>query len=478
MTTSSSPSRRPAPRRAPGWLPWAAGLVLVVVVAGVGASAWSRSHRGRAALLTLGDQRAFGDVQRAVDGVLVAALPGLHEGAAPEPNPEHPERDCDWPAPTLGDGAVVRCRTAAVGAEETWWSVQERVARALEPVGAEVLWGERLPGARARRGQAPEPDEQTDLLRLDVGVAGRPTHTLLLLREGRKRPRIAWGGSPGRDAWNTLAGGTGPVVALVIDDWGNNRSAAAGAILDLPVPLTMAILPGLSYSRHFALQRTDLVLPADRPAGDEAQHALARAVAGALVDVTVRVGAETAPTRRRETILHMPMQPEGYPATNPGSRALLVGMDHAAVVERVDEALAGLPGVSGLNNHMGSAATADAALMKDLMGVLAERHLLFVDSVTSAHTVAYDEAVKAGLPAEKNRIFLDYDNEDPARIKANLERLVQSARATGFALGIGHPHPATADVLTREIPRLAAEGVRFVTVSEFMALKAAARGDG
>lgn len=51
---------------------------------------------------------------------------------------------------------------------------------------------------------------------------------------------------------------------------------------------------------------------------------------------------------------------------------------------------------------------------------------------------------------------------------------MQAARRTGFALGIGHPHPATADVLAREVPRLAAEGVRFVTVSEYLALKRAA----
>ena len=109
------------------------------------------------------------------------------------------------------------------------------------------------------------------------------------------------------------------------------------------------------------------------------------------------------------------------------------------------------------------------------MAVLAERDLFFVDSLTSSRSVGAEQARAHGLPTVENRIFLDVDNDDPRRIRANLDRLVEAARRTGFALGIGHPHPATADVLAREIPRLRRDGVRFVTVSEFLALRAAAR---
>jgi polysaccharide deacetylase 2 family uncharacterized protein YibQ len=90
--------------------------------------------------------------------------------------------------------------------------------------------------------------------------------------------------------------------------------------------------------------------------------------------------------------------------------------------------------------------------------------------------VAWEVAREAGVPAVRNRIFLDYDNEDSESIRANLETLVRSARQRGFALGIGHPHPRTADVLRRELPRLQAAGVRFVTVSELLALRRAREG--
>jgi polysaccharide deacetylase 2 family uncharacterized protein YibQ len=134
-----------------------------------------------------------------------------------------------------------------------------------------------------------------------------------------------------------------------------------------------------------------------------------------------------------------------------------------------------LPMITGVNNHMGSAATSDRPTMVALMKALRSRDLLFIDSLTSAKSVAHAEAVNAGLPTAKNRIFLDYDNKNQVTIKANLEVLVRSARSSGFALGICHPHRATAEVLAREIPRLMKEGVRFVTVSELLALRDQAR---
>ena len=377
--------------------------------------------------------------------------------------------------PALGEDAAIRCRRVTVDGEESWWQVQARLAAALEAVGTRILWGERLPGERPRRGRLPGPDETTDALRIDLGVAGRPTHTLVLQRAGREKEPI-WGGGSGQTAWSELAAAAGPVVALVVDDWGYSRSEAARRILELPAPLTLAVLPGLSFSRHFALERTDLVLPPEAQGGDDHDLRRLRREAGCPVEVALAVAPATAPPRRREIMLHLPMEPEAYPATDPGPLALMRGMGRAAIAARVDSALVSLPDVTGVNNHMGSAATSDPGLMADLMAVLAERGLFFVDSVTSSRSVAAEEARRAGLPVAENRIFLDYDNEDPQRIRANLRRLVEAARRTGFALGIGHPHPATADVLAVEIPRLRREGVRFVTVSEFLALRRAAAG--
>ena len=451
-----------------GRWPWLLGGAVVVVLIGFGLLNWTQTRHGQATLLTLGSEKMYGDVQTAVDAALTAALPDFASGPAVDP------RDHDWPAPELGPGAMIRCRRVDVAAGESWWEVQSRLQAAVETAGARVLWGERLLPERLGRDQL-SPNDDRDLLRLDIGVTGRPTHTLVLGRPGDRTP-VQWGGGPGLARWTEFAAGGEPTVALIIDDWGHGKTGPAMQILDLPVPLTMAVLPELPYSRFFSLQGTDLILPPGRqtePTADEAvaDGRPARLAAGCIVEISVGQRRAAWPVKRREVMLHLPMEPDGYPATNPGADAVLVGMSAADIRARLDQALASMTAVTGLNNHMGSAATSDTPTMRTLMDLLRERDLFFVDSLTSSRSVAYAEAVRAGIPAERNRIFLDYDNENETTIAANLARLVQSAKSAGFAVGIGHPHPATAAVLARELPRLASQGVRFVTVSELMALR-------
>ncbi len=463
-------------------LSWILGVACVVVVLGIGLLKWSRSGSGQAALLTLGSDKMFAEVQAAVDDALTGVLPGFAAGPVTAAAAEAGARasDFDWAAPSLGPQAAVRCRLVAVTGGETFWEWQQKIATAVEAIGARVLWGERLYPDRPAADQL-KPNEDRDLLRLDLGVTGRPTHTLLLHRSDT-RPDILWGEGKGTSAWSQLAREDAPTVAILIDDWGFGRTEACGWLLDLDAPFTLAVLPGLAYSRHFALKGTDLVLPPGQEQGSRVGGAgpdrgrKARLAAGCFVDVRLGRSRADIPSQRREIMLHLPMEPQGYPETDPGPRAIMVGMDDVAIAARLDEALAPLHAVTGINNHMGSAATSDPATMKALMAVLRQRDLFFIDSLTSSSSVAHAEAVKAGLPSARNRIFLDYDNENHATIKANLEVLVRTARTSGFALGIGHPHRATAEVLAREIPRLQKEGVRFVTVSEFLALQANREG--
>jgi len=457
---------------------WVLGLTAVAVVLSVGLLNWMHSRQGQATLLTLGSDKMYDEVQAAVDAALVSALPDFKGG------PATAAADHDWPAPDFGPGAKIRCRRVTVSAAESWWEIQARVADVVSQGGARVLWGERLLPARLGRDQL-RPNEELDLLRLDLGVSGRPTHTLILARDGVPA-RVQWGGGPGQSRWDEFAGGEAPTVALIIDDWGHGKTGPAMDLLKLKVPLTLAVLPDLPYSRYFSLQRTELVLPPDREPEATANapavgHATAgnqvssgregRLQAGCPVEVSLGRRRSAWTEKRREIMLHLPMQPQGYPATDPGPKAVLVGMSAAEIRDRLNDALASLTNVTGVNNHMGSAATSDLPTMSTLMSLLRERDLFFVDSLTSARSVAYHEAVRAGIPAARNRIFLDYDSENEITIAANLAQLVRSARSAGFAVGIGHPHRATAAVLAREIPRLMKEGVRFVTVSELLALR-------
>ncbi|MCK9997409.1 MAG: divergent polysaccharide deacetylase family protein, partial [Candidatus Krumholzibacteria bacterium] len=258
-------------------MPWVLGAAVVVVVAGVGLLKWAKTGSGQATLLTLGSDKMFSEVQMTVEGALAEALPGFTHGPADATSDPAAGRgaDHDWPAPQLGPGASVRCRTIPITEDITWWDLQGRVAKAVESRGARVLWAERLFPSRRLPEDQIHPNEEKDMLRMDVGVPDRPTHTLVLHRADR-RPDVHWGGGIQSTAWSRLAAGEGPVVAIIIDDWGYSKSEAARMFLSLPAPVTMAILPGLSYSRQFALEGTDLVLPYDRirdqsPTGGESE---------------------------------------------------------------------------------------------------------------------------------------------------------------------------------------------------------------
>ncbi len=167
-------------------------------------------------------------------------------------------------------------------------------------------------------------------------------------------------------------------------------------------------------------------------------------------------------SRGEELLCHLPMEPEG--AGDPGPGALLASMSDAELVLATDRALAAVPGAAGVNNHMGSGLTADLRAMRAVLGRLGDKHLFFLDSRTSAKSVAYAQAIELGVPAAERQVFLD-DLEAPQAIRAQFARLLALARKKGVAIAIGHPHPNTLAVLADEIPKALAAGFEIVPVS-------------
>jgi hypothetical protein len=215
-------------------------------------------------------------------------------------------------------------------------------------------------------------------------------------------------------------------IALVIDDLGRRPSDLA-TIAALGVPVAHAVLP---YEPHSAAM------------------AAAAAAAGA------------------EVLLHLPM--EALDGEDPGPGALRLGMDDAALAAATRAALAAVPEAVGINNHMGSALSADRRAMAVVLGVARERGLFFLDSRTTAATVGFRLARELGVPAAERQVFLD-DSLSAADIEAELERLRALALEEGSAIAIGHPHPVTFAQLAAEVPRAQAAGVQFVRLSELLA---------
>jgi uncharacterized protein len=161
----------------------------------------------------------------------------------------------------------------------------------------------------------------------------------------------------------------------------------------------------------------------------------------------VSLAAETG----RETLLHQPMEPLLVSAAAQGT--LTLDMSPERFEAQLDAALRAVPGVVGVNNHTGSRLTQDAASMGRLMQHLAARELVFLDSRTTAATVAYTMAQEAGVPALKRDVFLDHDPH-PQAIAAAFQRALSIARQQGHAVVIAHPHEPSLAFLEQALARL------------------------
>jgi len=143
-------------------------------------------------------------------------------------------------------------------------------------------------------------------------------------------------------------------------------------------------------------------------------------------------------------------------------------MGSAEIRAAVATGLESLPGVVGVNNHMGSRATRSRPEMDAVMEEVSAHGLVFVDSRTSPGSVAHVAASARGVPNIRNDLFLDVDTEDPVEIRARLQKLLKIARKRGWAVGIGHVHPNTIAVLEEFLPSLDPADVELVPVSELI----------
>lgn len=215
-------------------------------------------------------------------------------------------------------------------------------------------------------------------------------------------------------------------LAIIIDDLGG---AAPGTdeLLALDRPLTFAVLPFLRFTAR---------------------------------------EAELARARGHQVILHLPMQPAD-PAVDPGPGAITVNLGDDEIRAAVRRDLEAVPGVVGVNNHMGSLATTDRRVMDIVMSVVAEAGLFFVDSSTARSSVVRAAARAAGVPTGFNVRFID-NVKDVETIKKELARIGDDALRSGQAITTGHAHPATARAVREMIPQLEARGIRLVFVSELV----------
>ena len=207
-----------------------------------------------------------------------------------------------------------------------------------------------------------------------------------------------------------------PKVAIIIDDLGYDRRIAQ-KFLDLDAGLTFAVLPLAPHTR--------------------------------LIAATIF-------KKGGELMLHLPMEPLEYPSVDPGPGALLSSMSADDFIAQLRENLSDVPGIKGVNNHMGSKLTAESARLYQVFSVLKQEGLFFIDSRSTAETVGRPSARLFQLPFAERDVFIDHV-QDPDMIRLRVKELIQIARKNGEAIGIAHPSKTTLRILEEMLPMLKKE---------------------
>jgi polysaccharide deacetylase 2 family uncharacterized protein YibQ len=225
-----------------------------------------------------------------------------------------------------------------------------------------------------------------------------------------------------------------PTLIIVIDDAGYNLKELA-PFLKLPFPITVAVLPGVPHTRDSA----QLILEAGK-----------------------------------ELILHQPMQAIG--GNNPGPGVVDLSMSQAEIADIVQKNLDEMPEAVGINNHMGSAFTRDAAAMRTVLRLVKERGIYYLDSLTTTGTATAAVCKELKLPLWERDVFLDNVGDKESIVNA-LEEGKRIARNRGAAVMIGHVWSASlAQTLMDIYPQLVEQGYSLSTISQFM-LAQASQGD-
>ncbi|UNK17038.1 divergent polysaccharide deacetylase family protein [Paenibacillus sp. N3/727] len=221
----------------------------------------------------------------------------------------------------------------------------------------------------------------------------------------------------------------GNKLAVIIDDFGNGQKGT-DEILNLPIKITVAVMPFLPTSKS---------------------------------------DAERAHKLGHDVIIHMPMEPKQGRANWLGPGAITSKMTDEEIRKQLEKAIDHVPFAVGMNNHMGSKITGDERIMSIVLDVCKERGLFFIDSKTNYHSVTSKLAAEKGMPNINNEIFLD-DVHTVKHVTKQLKAAAEQAVQNKSCITIGHVGTfgdRTAAALKGSIPELQRQ-VQFVGIQELV----------
>jgi len=217
-----------------------------------------------------------------------------------------------------------------------------------------------------------------------------------------------------------------PTISIIIDDLGYRYKEDLRA-LALPGPVAYAILPHAPHTKKMSL---------------------------------------IAFQKGKDILLHQPMQAKEKNQYL-GSGALTLNMTREEFLKTLNINISAVPNIIGINNHMGSLLTSHPGHMQWLMETIKTNGHFYIDSVTSDNSVAARLAKENNIPYLTRDVFLD-NKQNPAYIRGQFRELVKIAKLKGSALGIGHPHVSTIEVLSLLLLDVEKYGVKFIGIKSLI----------
>ena len=215
-------------------------------------------------------------------------------------------------------------------------------------------------------------------------------------------------------------------IFLVIDDAGL-EIAEVRQFLDIPIPMTIAVLPHLRNTG--AVCKTI------------SQHP------------------------DKEIILHQPM--EAYDRSKKTGTGTIYNTTRTVDIAKIlNHNLASVVGAKGINNHMGSRTTENEVLMAEVLRYCRVHNLYFMDSKTAYNSVVKRVAERSHSHYEGRDVFLDIKH-DRKSVRRAWESTVGKARERGYVIAIGHIwSKETATAIRDSYQTLINQGYSFHVLSE------------
>ena len=220
-------------------------------------------------------------------------------------------------------------------------------------------------------------------------------------------------------------------LIFVFDDGGQNLEHLK-KFLELPFPITVAVLPQITHSQE---------------------------------------AAQMVRNSGNELILHQPMQSVN-PKINPGPGAITPDMDEEQIKQQLFTNINQIGPIAGMNNHEGSGITADIDKMEIILKATEQAGIYFLDSRTNVETKVPYVAKGLGYTYYERNIFLD-NEKTRANALSEIKKGLALANKNGSVIMIGHVWSADfLPALLKEIyPELVSQGYTFSLVSKSNAQK-------